>query len=205
MNAHLETLEKSCADPVCKRFQQYLLAAKPEWYDLCPLCSEFASVAAHLETLEKSRADYVTGKSRACTADDYASLQFKLAYRQSGATSAAWSEESSTTVPVHTPQNLNPKPFSIFLSVSPQQPGAKNRPQLHQCVACGMLNCELHKSCESPSLRISENRLTVWQSATMQEQAHTVSISDLCCAYVYVARGCCGHREAQTLNPRARV
>ena len=42
------------------------------------LRSEFGSVSAHLETLVRQREDDTTGRPRACTADDYASVQVQL-------------------------------------------------------------------------------------------------------------------------------
>ncbi len=41
-------------------------------------CSEFGAVSAHLETLVRQREDDTTGQPRACTADDYASIQVRL-------------------------------------------------------------------------------------------------------------------------------
>jgi hypothetical protein len=54
------------------------------------LCREFSGVSAHVDTIVKERKDKVTGKPRAATADDYASVSFKLQPRRSAEAGPLW-------------------------------------------------------------------------------------------------------------------
>lgn len=47
-------------------------------------------MSAHVDTIVKERKDKVTGKARAATADDYASVSFKLQPRRSAEAGPLW-------------------------------------------------------------------------------------------------------------------
>lgn len=61
------------------------LTTRSVWF-----CREFAGVSAHVDTIVKERKDKVTGKPRAATADDYASVSFKLQPRRSAEAGPLW-------------------------------------------------------------------------------------------------------------------